>query len=281
MQFLTKITNFYIFSNIHVALAGFCLTKITLIKYGFSDNLSPLFVFFSIVVSYNFIHFYEIKTNRIGWLKKWFLEYQKSLLILTVLSILGLVYIVLVTSFNLKSLLIILPFFFITLFYVVPLFKVRGLDFSFRNFPSIKIFSIVFSWAGISVLFPLYEVVYEFNSVIIIELVQRFFILIAITLPFDIRDVELDSEKLKTLPQILGVKTSKILGISLLMLFVLLEFFKGNQSYYSIGITFIIALVSGFFLWFSTPQKSRYYTSFWVEAIPILWLLLIVLFLKN
>jgi len=281
MQFLTKIRNFYIFSNIHVALAGFCLTKTTLIKYGFSGNLSSLFVFFSIIVSYNFIRLYEIKTNRLSWLKKWFLDYQKSLLVVTVFAILGLIFIVFFTDFNLNSLFIIIPFFFMTLFYVIPLFKVKGLEFSFRNFPGIKIFSIVLAWAGITVLFPLYEKGYNLNFQVFIDLIQRFFILIVFTLPFDIRDVELDSEELKTLPQLLGVKTSKILGIGLLVLFILFEFLKESQSYFFVVITIIIALITGLFLGFSSPQKSRYYTSFWVEGIPMLWLLITVLFLWN
>lgn len=275
MQLLKKIIDFYIFSNIHVALAGFCLTKITLLKFGYSTSFSPLFVAFSIMVSYNFIRFYEIKTNRLSWLKQWFLDQKKVLMGLTIFSILGIVYLLFLTSFNLKSLLVLIPFAFMTFFYVIPIFKIRSTEVSFRNFPGIKIFSIAIAWAGVSVLFPLYEKGVELNTAVFVEFIQRILFLIAITLPFDIRDIHSDSEELKTLPQILGVKNTKIIGSLLLVFFVLLELIQKLN----LLITISIAIVTVTFLWFSTIDKSRYYSSFWVEGIPIFWLCLILLFL--
>lgn len=279
MQFLKKIFDFYIFSNVHVALAGFCLTKITLLKFGNSTNLTPLYVAFSIVVSYNFIRFYEIKTDSIIWLKIWFLEHLKSLLILTICSVLGLLYILIFTHFNWLSLIILFPFLIMTLFYVIPLFKFGKLEVSFRNFPGIKIFSIAIAWAGVSVLFPLYEAGLEFTSKVYIEFLQRVFILISITIPFDIRDVKSDSKKMKTLPQVLGIKTSKWFGFTLLLMFIVLTFFKENISTTEVLINIGISIITSLFLWFSSPEKSRYYTGFWVEAIPVFWFVLIVLFL--
>lgn len=275
MQFLKKIFDFYIFSNIHVALAGFCLTKITLLNFGYTTNLSPLFVALSIIVSYNFIRFYEIKTNRLVWFKDWFFEQKIGLFVLSLLSSLGIIYLLFFTSFNVKSLIIVFPFALMTFFYVIPILKFGSLEVSFRNFPGIKIFSIAIAWAGITVLFPLFEEGLNFDIHVFIEFVQRILILIVITLPFDIRDVTSDSENLKTLPQVLGVKNTKIIGTIFLVFFILLEFFQKTNSV----ITVLIVIVAGFFLWFSTVTKSRYYSAFWVEAIPIFWLILIVLFL--
>jgi len=277
MQFLIKIVNFYIFSNIHVALAGFCMTKITLLKFSFSSNLAPLFVALSIIVSYNFIRFYEIKTNRLSWMKKWFVEYQEKLFYLSTISISGLIYILFFTDFNLKSLIVLFPFAFMTFFYVVPLFKIGNYEVSFRNFPGIKIFSIAIAWAGISVLFPLYEEGFHYNPSVFIEFLQRILILIVITIPFDIRDVASDSKELKTLPLILGVRNVKWLGTCFLFLYVLLDFFNNQSSI----ITVIIAIITGLFLWNSSSKSTRFYTSFWVESIPIFWFILIILFLKT
>jgi hypothetical protein len=260
-------------------LAGFSLTKITLLKFGFYSNLTSIFVALSIIVSYNFIRYYEIKTKRLNWFKKWFFKYKIALFILVILSVIGLVFTVFFTNFKLKSLLILLPFLLMTLFYVVPIVKIGNYEFSFRNFPGIKIFSIAIAWAGITVLFPLFEVGMGLNSTIFIEFIQRIFILIAITIPFDIRDLKSDSKSLKTLPQILSVKKTKILGFGLLLIFILLIFLKENYSNNAILITVIIAVVTAAFVWFSSEEKTRYYASFWVEAIPIFWLILIVLFL--
>ncbi len=272
MQLFKKIVDFYIFSNIHVALAGFSLTKITLINFGVDDNLTPLFVAFSILISYNFIRFYEIKNNRLNWFKDWFFMNIKKILLLMILSIFGLATILFFADFNLKSLLLLFPFAFMTFFYSIPLFKIGKLEVSFRNFPMVKIFSIVIAWAGISVFFPLYEANLQFTSAVYLEFFQRILFLLAITIPFDIRDMNADSKSLKTLPQQLGITSSKVLGILLLFGFVLLEIFKENFTYLGLLIVLIISIFSGLFLWFSSPKRSRYYTSFWVESIPVIWL---------
>ena len=276
MRLFKKIVDFYIYSNIHVALAGFSLTKITLINFGISDYLTPLFVAFSILITYNFIRFYEIKNNRLNWFKDWFFMNIKGILLLMILSILGLGFISFFSNFNLKSVLILFPFAFMTFFYAIPLFKIGKLEVSFRNVPMIKIFSIVIAWAGISVFFPIYEANYQFTSVVYLEFFQRILVLLAITIPFDIRDMISDSKSLKTLPQILGITNAKVLGTLLLFGFVLMEIFKENFTYFGFLIVLIIAIITALFLWFSAPKQSRYYTSFWVESIPVIWLGLLI-----
>ncbi|MHB1105814.1 MAG: UbiA prenyltransferase family protein [Lutibacter sp.] len=276
MRLFKKIVDFYIYSNIHVALAGFSLTKITLVNFGFEDNFTPLFVAFSILIAYNFIRFYEIKNNRLNWFKDWFFMNIKGILLLMILSILGLGFISFFSNFNLKSVLILFPFAFMTFFYAIPLFKIGKLEVSFRNVPMIKIFSIVTAWAGISVFFPIYEANYQFTSAVYLEFFQRILVLLAITIPFDIRDMITDSKSLKTLPQILGIINAKVLGTLLLFGFVLMEIFKENFTYFGFLIVLIIAIITALFLWFSAPKQSRYYTSFWVESIPVIWLGLLI-----
>tara|TARA_R110001583_G_scaffold145635_2_gene297584 strand:+ start:15988 stop:16821 length:834 start_codon:yes stop_codon:yes gene_type:complete len=276
MHFLRKILDFYIFSNIHVALAGFCLTKITLLKFGISGDLTSVFVALSIIISYNFIRFFEIEFKRLNWFKNWFFEHKIYIITVSVLAVFFIGIILFSNNFNLNALIILFPFAFMTLFYVVPLFKIGNIEISFRNFPLIKIFSIAIAWAGITVFFPLFEANYEFTSSVYLEFIQRVLILISITLPFDIRDVEVDPKSLKTLPQVFGVEKSKIIGYISLLGVICLEFFKKEFSNFNIYIA--IVLVIAVFLRFSSAKKNRYYTSFWVEAIPIFWFVLMLLF---
>jgi hypothetical protein len=278
MQFLKKIFDFYINSNIHVAMAGFCITKITLIKFGNIESYTPYFVGLSIIVSYNIIRYYENKTSHLNWFKSWFFEHKKMIVALTSMSAAILIFITFFTDFDKRATLVLVPFAFMTFFYVIPLFKIKNSEISFRNFPSIKIFSICIAWAGISVFFPLYEAHSIIDRDVYLEFIQRFLLLIVIALPFDIRDVRTDPDSLKTLPQVLGIKAAKIVGLVLLLEFVLLELFKQNILRENIFILIIIAIISGLFLWFSSIDKTRYYTSFWVESIPIFWIGLYMLF---
>lgn len=278
MNYLKRILDFYIFSNIHVALAGFCITKVTLLKFGYSENLTPLFVALSIIVSYNFIRLYEVKYKSLSWLKKWFFEHTLQLLVLVFIACLWLVYSVFFTNFNKQSIYILFPFFLMTFFYVIPLFKVGKIEISFRNFPAIKILSIAISWAGISVLFPLFEIGYSFTNTVYLEFFQRILFVIAITIPFDIRDLKTDSKALRTLPQLVGVSNAKFIGIGLLIVFIGMEFFKQGIFKSELIVTISITIIALLFLLFSSEKKSRYYTSFWVESIPIFWFVLFYLF---
>lgn len=280
MSFIKKIVDFYIFSNIHVALAGFFLTKKTLMKFEINGNYTPLFVGLSIIVSYNFIRFIEVKTNRLNWFKNWFFKNKNHVLILSLISVFFIWKILLSNNFNLGSLFILFPFAFMTFFYVVPLFKIEKTEVSFRNFPLIKIFSIAIAWAGITVFFPLNEARFNFTFNVYIEFIQRVFFLISITIPFDIRDIDTDSKSLKTLPQVFSVKMSKVIGFVLLICFVGLEFLKVDFINSNVYILILLSIITALFLGFSSANKSRYYTSFWVESIPIIWFGLIILFLK-
>ncbi|MBT8316557.1 MAG: hypothetical protein HKP59_02920 [Lutibacter sp.] len=202
------------------------------------------------------------------------------LLLVVISSIFLLGYILVKSSFNLQSFKILFPFAFMTLFYVVPLFKTKKMEVSFRNFPFVKIISIAISWAGITVLFPVYEIGIKFTSTVYIEFFQRFLFLVAILIPFDIRDVMIDPKSLKTLPQLLGVDKSKLVGYIMLVGLIFLEFFKTENSIYFTYILIVVSLITALFLMFSSTKRTRYYTSFWVEAIPIIWFGLIILFIK-
>jgi hypothetical protein len=77
---------------------------------------------------------------------------------------------------------------------------------------------------------------------------------------------------MKTLPQRFGIFKTKLLGIVLLFPFVLLDFFKEKIEIS----TFAIAIITALFIGFTNLKRDKYYTSFWVESVPILWWLVLV-----
>jgi len=264
MQLLKKIVNFYIFSNIHVAFASFSLTKLTLLYWHINSNIIPVFVFFSTTLSYNYIRLTRIKQIDF-WFSEWLKKNRIYLIILSFISFLICIYI----GFNLQinAILILIPFLFLTGLYVIP--QSISKKISLRNLPIFKIFAISLSWAGISVLFPLMQ--HDIFSYKVLWLfLQRFLFVVALTLPFDIRDVPYDKKKIKTLPIWLGVFTAKILGIFFLILFLTIDLIVFNKSVLWIDIFITICL--SFLLLKATTNQNKYYSAFWVEGIPILWL---------
>ena len=93
-------------------------------------------------------------------------------------------------------------------------------------------------------------------------------------IPFDIYDLNYDSVRLATIPQKIGIRNAKIMGSLLLVMFLLLEFFKDDPSYNRTSVLFIISVLSILALLLSRKNQSKYFSLFWVESIPIIWALL-------
>ena len=274
MRTIKQVFDFYIFGNIHVGLATFCLTKISLETYGNSNNLVPFFVLFSTIFIYNFIRLSKVSSFQ-HWMSYFISENKKAILILSIVSFV--VILILSFSLNIKSIVSILPFGLAALFYVNPIPFKSKFPLSLRSIAFIKIFLISFTWAGVTVFFPLinYKLPIGFNELVLF--IQRFLIIVAITIPFDIRDLSYDHENLKTLPQIIGLKRSKVFGLFFLMLFLGLELFKSSSDNIDLRINLIIALISMFFLIRANENQHKYYCAFYVESIPILWFFLYLL----
>lgn len=263
MNLLKKIFNFYIFSNIHVAFATFCLTKITLLEIGISESKTAWFVFFSTIISYNLIRFIRFGAIE-NWYQKW---YKLNEYLLYGLTVVAIIFVIVITfSIRFKAWLVLLPFALFTIFYVIPL-KNKAL----RNIPYLKLFLIGFSWAGITVLFPLVQNYILPRAVDYITFFQRFLFVVAITIPFDIRDLNYDKKELKTLPQQLGVRKAKLVGILFLVIFFCLEFFKSTLTSKSVIIVLMVLFISSVLVLKSTKNQSKYYSAFFVEAIPVIW----------
>jgi hypothetical protein len=126
------------------------------------------------------------------------------------------------------------------------------------------------------VIIPLIDSEFEINWDVILTAIQRFIYVLVVMLPFEIRDMRYDSVKLSTIPQQIGVRKTKIIGILLLIPFFFLEFFKDEITSVSIIALMIIMTLMALVVVMSKTKQSEYFSSFWVEGIPIIWLLIIL-----
>ncbi|WP_240793849.1 UbiA prenyltransferase family protein [Antarcticibacterium arcticum] len=158
-----------------------------------------------------------------------------------------------------------------TLLYALPVFsKNRNL----RALPGLKIYVIGLVVSIVTVLMPLvlYEELLERD--ILIEFLQRFLMVIALVIPFEIRDLKFDLIQLNTIPQKIGVARSKILGYILVSLVVSAEFLKQEILPENLVSLIGVGIITLLFLKGSQIKQGEYYASFWVEAIPVMWLFL-------
>jgi len=274
MLFLKRLFVFYINSSIHVALAVCSLTWITLLSLNLPlDNNLLFFIFFASITGYNFIKYFELAKFHHGRLERWLKQIQ----IFSLFCFIALVYLIFQLKF--KTLLYFGLFGIITFLYAIPFLPKKLLFDSSKNLRAIsglKIYIIAFVWAGITVIIPLVNIGQTVNADIILIFTQRFIYIIVATLPFEIRDMQFDNLKLATIPQKTGVKLTKIIGAFLMVLFFLIEFLKDKTSHKEVLITFMVSVLTILFLLFSKIEQSKYYSSFWLEGLPILWLLLML-----
>ncbi len=273
MSLIKKWFGFYVFANIHVAFASYCLIRITFLEFDFENQSLALFVFFSTIISYNMIRLIQlekINTTTAIWIR----ANKRGLVLLNIIALIGLVYFAF--DVNLSGFIALLPFIVATLFYALPKNNARG---GLRQIPGFKLILISLSWAGVTLYFPIQEAGISTISHQWLYFVQRFLFVLAITIPFDIRDSQFDLPELATLPIVLGVNRAKIVAILAMVVFLGMDYFLLDFNSILFKVHLLVATVSIVLIGFSHSKRNRFYTMFWVESIPIVWYILILVFI--
>ena len=159
----------------------------------------------------------------------------------------------------------------ISLAYSLPIFKQKR---RLRDVNGIKIFLIASVWSWITVGLVVTEYQITWNRILLYLLLERFFFILAIAIPFDIRDIEIDQyHRIATLPNRLGEKNSKwlalsCLGIMLFFSFSLWQFgaYRHTQ-FYSLLLT---TTFSGAVIWNPFQVKHDYYYAGVVDGLMLL-----------
>lgn len=144
-----------------------------------------------------------------------------------------------------------------------------------RSIPFLKIIIVSICWVLGSVYLPLSDYrVSLYASQTSILAGQYLLWVVVLILPFDIRDKQSEQAHLQTLPTILGTPKTKAIGTLLMLLFVLLAFVHPAFLLY---IQLVIACITVLSLLFAHEHQSSYYSALWVESLPIIYMLLMVI----
>jgi hypothetical protein len=157
----------------------------------------------------------------------------------------------------------------LVLLYCLPL---PGFTINFRGFKGLKIHLVALSWVLTTVFLPFTMGDYNLDVLTWVYGFQRYLFVLVATLPFEIRDMKSDDSNLSTWPQKWGIRNTKILGTVLISIFLGLELIYFPSL--DITTTLLVACVLTIFLIKSKAEQSKFFSSFWVEAIPILWVIL-------
>lgn len=272
MKFLNRFFDFYINSSIHVALSVYALVSITELYLKLpSHEALECFIFYGTITGYNFVKYAGVAK----------LHHRSLTNNLKIIQIFSLICFLLTIYYgfqlNVKTLIFFIPFGLLTLLYALPVFK--GFVKNLRNIPSVKILIIALVWSGVTVLLPFFNTEKNICLELVFTFIQRFLFVVVLTLPFDIRDFQFDKKELQTIPQLIGVKHTKKLGFILLVITLVIEFFIAPSSNFKsvFLIVFILLLI---LLQRATIYQKKYYASFFVEAVPVFWYILLLIFNK-
>ncbi len=131
-----------------------------------------------------------------------------------------------------------------------------------RDLPYIKIVLISFLWTYLTAYIPRYMVS---GGMAMDQWIEFIFYFVAITIPFDIRDKEIDESRyVKTFATLLGKKNSYIFSAILLLICITIELF--TQQSIPLMLTYAVVII-----WLYTlPRQNEYFSSLWMEVSMIL-----------
>ncbi|TDQ28962.1 UbiA prenyltransferase family protein [Zeaxanthinibacter enoshimensis] len=263
MRALKQSLDFYLDASVHVALSVVALIDITarFFNLGQDEHLS-YFMFFATIVCYNFIK-YGIEARKYFFVSNSYHRY------IQVFSFIAGIFGAYHAYFLEREVWITLVLLTVLIgLYALPVLPhARNL----RNLGILKVLMVAFVWAGVTVILPVVSSGLPLGWDIQVEAGQRMIVILVLMIPFEIRDMFIDQPALKTLPQRLGVRGSRWLGILLSVIFVLATFFKDAYTATELYSKIIFAVLLVLVMWLTREKQSEYFASFWVELTPLVW----------
>ncbi len=227
-----------------------------------------LFLFSAAVSGYFWLQWMHFTTLRYEC-KTYYRQFFRFSLAFFILNVV--ILFVLLFRLPVKLLVWIIPFGLILFFYNLrPSKKILA----WRTIGLVKVLLVAFVWSGLTVFIP--SVLWT-NAIPFAKWTEVFLLVWMLMIPFDIRDLMLDAESIKTIPA-LGSRSTFIFTWVLFFLYVLTGFYvwfhTHNLPALLIKITGGVIIITGVVL--SRRYRSYYFTAFWVELIPVFMFLLLL-----
>lgn len=173
---------------------------------------------------------------------------------------------------NFETLLYLAHLGILAILYNVDVFQQKIRHIPFRSIPVLKIFLIAYVWASISTVYPLLISGIPLPSSGILPLfTAHFLFILAITLPFDIRDFYTDSKNaLITFPGIIGIRLTKLLALFCLAIFVILHLVNWHCRMIP-----ILGIITGYLIINATAKKNYFYYLFWLDGTILIYFIIV------
>lgn len=278
MSILRSILNFYLYSNLHIAICAVAILFFTeAVLTSDIDIVYGSFLLTGTLCLYAAHRLFGIKniderniTQRFSII----IKYNSHITTYAVLAaILTLIYFLKLELY--QKYLSIIPI-ILSAAYILPILPNNK---RLRDIPYIKIFLIAVCWSLFTCIIPLWTTIH--SSVIAILAVERILFVVAITIPFDIRDQKIDNgQNVQTIATRLGTSNSQLLSITLLLIssFILLwcKYYSIISGFYffPLIITYIISVL---LITNADSEKEDTFFTGWIDGLLIIPLIIVMI----
>ncbi len=145
-----------------------------------------------------------------------------------------------------------------------------------RRIPLMKVVLVGYVWGALSILLPALRLGHSLvEKDIIMMFLAHLSVIIAITIPFDFRDMETDRQNnLVTLPLLIRIKPSKAIAIVFVLIFVALMWSHLPQ----IELILFSCLTSGFIIGANTKRHELYFSLgldgiIFIYSLSVIWMM--------
>jgi len=271
MLVLRRVFRFYIHASIHVALAVVSLYWVTALSLNIPVNTHLAgFVFLATMVCYNFVK-YGVEADKYIKVAKpahrpiqgvSFVAFGASLYFFVQLPV-QLWWVILLLTV-------------ISALYAVPFLPNSK---NLRSLGGLKIFLVAAVWVGFTLVLPAVEHQLGCSQQVWVLGIQNFILVLLLILPFEIRDLPYDGPDLKTIPQRFGIARTKRIGYGLVVVHFLMTYLRDVHTAVVLQESLLCVLL-GLALYYTQRRQTPYFSSFWVEGIPIVWALSVCLLME-
>lgn len=258
MSVFKTVGDFLIYSNVWISLGAVSCGILFFEVFNLPINIQFIgFVFFATFFTYNFQRLVKLQLGK-GALSGIRLEWLKAnQTLITILTVLALVFgAILGGEYILVTWPLMIPIGFFSFFYI---WKLPFTNYNLRSIPTLKIYLVTLTWALTTAILP--NLLFRnnvYDRQFLWFVISLFIYVLAITIPFDIRDLDKDELEKKTIPQLLGVNKSIGLAMGLYLLGHI--GFSMAIGHYGFGLALNLGLGLSL-LWLTKPNRSdRFFT---------------------
>ncbi|MGB0402969.1 MAG: hypothetical protein ACPGEG_02660 [Salibacteraceae bacterium] len=259
------------FSNIYVALPVSALAWITFLVFNQEVNFQILlFIYCSTFIIYNvhrLVGINKVEEKHLSPRHIWAKKYR--VVLISGIAIGASVMLYLLFQFEVSFIYTLIPSSLIAIGYSIPLYKKNGKFWRLRDVPFAKVFLIGITVSYVTTYLPVYDFFISDPSNLLLFgfFCARAFFILAITIPFDIRDYDFDEPStINTLPLVFGIDKARTISLYALAFFAGMSFYLFQTNAF-LSLAFLIsAMVTAWIVSYAQKKSTEYYFSFVVEG---------------